>query len=67
MTENVWDRLNRETCERLGVGPCPFCAGAPRISGGGTSFWQIACSECGASTGLRNDEVGAATAWNRRP
>jgi hypothetical protein len=52
--EEDWlDRLNRETCGRLGAKRCPFCGGPPRIRGSG--FWSIGCRSCNAVGPLRSE------------
>ena len=66
-SEHWLDRINREMCERLGAANCPFCGGAPSISGGGMNYWRITCKECFASAGHAVDDAGAVAAWNRRP
>lgn len=63
--KHPFTEFNREYCERLGAGRCPFCGGAPIITG--TSYWTISCKACYASTGQQHTDTAAAAAWNRRP
>ena len=65
----------------LGAGLCPFCGGAPIITGTGiwtinrkgapiitgTGLWTITCKACYASTGQQHTDTEAVAAWNRRP
>ena len=65
--EEHWlERLNRELCEKLGAGNCPFCGGAPTISGGGMNLWRITCKKCGSQTGNYHTDQAASDAWNSR-
>jgi hypothetical protein len=57
----------RALVRKLRIGRCPFCAGLPEISGTDESFWQVACQQCEAMSGLFHSPEEAAAAWNCRP
>jgi hypothetical protein len=65
--KHPFTEFNREYCERLGAGRCPFCGGPPSISGYSGGFWNISCKACYASTGQQHTDTEAVAAWNRRP
>lgn len=48
--------------------PCPFCGChvPPAVQGNGIGDNWLECTECGASTRLREDGAGSEKDWNRR-
>lgn len=48
--------------------PCPFCGCSvpPAVQGNGIGDNWLECTECGASTRLREDGAGSEKDWNRR-
>jgi hypothetical protein len=48
--------------------PCPFCGCRvpPAVQGNGIGDNWLECTECGASTRLREDGAGSEKDWNRR-
>jgi hypothetical protein len=48
--------------------PCPFCGCRvpPTMQGNGIGDNWLECTECGASTKLREDGAGSEKDWNRR-
>jgi hypothetical protein len=47
---------------------CPFCGCSvpPAVQGNGIGDNWLECTECGASTRLREDGAGSEKDWNRR-
>jgi len=49
--------------------PCPFCGctKSPVLQGNGIGDNWLECTDCGASTRMREDGAGSTKDWNRRP
>jgi Lar family restriction alleviation protein len=51
--------------------PCPFCGNRVEVEVARDARWvtghfYVACGECGARAGKRDDHAGAIEAWQRR-